>query len=392
MGSIPALVNRVLLRWARETAGLDVAAAARKLHRPDSDLMAWEEGTALPSIAQLREVARVYRRPSAVFFLSQVPPDVSVLPDLRTLSADRPRAFSSDLRFLIRSARERQRWLHDALVEAGEPPVKFVGALSMDSDAAEAARRVRSLLGVDDGPRRGSMRDALRRWIDAVEGSGVFVFQSGEVPVEEMRGFALPDAYAPVIGLNAGDAMAGRVFTVLHEFVHVMLGVEGVSDLVPIRPPRATAKPIEAYCNRVAAEVLAPAAVVEQAVQRGGRSAQADELIEELSRSLRVSREVVARRLLDLGYISKRAYLERRRRYQRAVEELEEEREQRGFVHPAQRAIRDNGRALTRLALSAYANEKIGGAELSRLLGVRLKHLPRMETAAFSASSAGAPL
>jgi ribosome-binding protein aMBF1 (putative translation factor) len=71
--SIPALVKPALLVWARERSGLTVEAAAAKMQL-DADLLRdWESGSARPTIAQVRKLGDVYKRPLAVFFLPQPP-------------------------------------------------------------------------------------------------------------------------------------------------------------------------------------------------------------------------------------------------------------------------------------------------------------------------------
>lgn len=73
MPSIPAPVEISVLRWARESSGLTQIAAARKIGLPDGRVTAWESGEAVPTIAQLRKAAEVYKRSLAVFFLSEPP-------------------------------------------------------------------------------------------------------------------------------------------------------------------------------------------------------------------------------------------------------------------------------------------------------------------------------
>lgn len=73
MRSIPASVESSVLRWARESCGLTEVAAARKLGLPDDRVAAWEVGEVVPTIAQLRKAAEVYKRSLAVFFLSEPP-------------------------------------------------------------------------------------------------------------------------------------------------------------------------------------------------------------------------------------------------------------------------------------------------------------------------------
>jgi hypothetical protein len=59
-----------VLRWARGSIDLTPVAASRKIGVPDDRMEAWEMGTKVPTIAQLRKAAEVYKRSLAVFFLS----------------------------------------------------------------------------------------------------------------------------------------------------------------------------------------------------------------------------------------------------------------------------------------------------------------------------------
>ncbi|CAN5439049.1 hypothetical protein BH20VER3_BH20VER3_06030 [soil metagenome] len=71
--SISALVKPALLVWARERAGFGVGEAAEKIKIEAALLRAWEGGTKRPSIAQVRKLGEIYKRPLAVFFLQKPP-------------------------------------------------------------------------------------------------------------------------------------------------------------------------------------------------------------------------------------------------------------------------------------------------------------------------------
>lgn len=71
--SIPALVKPALLAWARERSGLGLEEAATKMKIDSAVLRAWEHGAEQPSIAQLRRLGEIYKRPLAIFFLQEPP-------------------------------------------------------------------------------------------------------------------------------------------------------------------------------------------------------------------------------------------------------------------------------------------------------------------------------
>ncbi|MEC4677299.1 MAG: DNA-binding protein, partial [Nitrospirota bacterium] len=81
--------NPDVLKWARETRGLDVEDVVQKLARKGitSDLVrAWENVSESPSYPQLERLAyEIYKRPLAVFFFPEPPEEESVQQSFRTL-------------------------------------------------------------------------------------------------------------------------------------------------------------------------------------------------------------------------------------------------------------------------------------------------------------------
>jgi transcriptional regulator with XRE-family HTH domain len=71
--SISALVKPALLVWVRKRSGLKLEQAATKM-RVDADVLRrWESGRGRPSIAEVRKLGEIYKRPLAVFFLQEPP-------------------------------------------------------------------------------------------------------------------------------------------------------------------------------------------------------------------------------------------------------------------------------------------------------------------------------
>jgi Zn-dependent peptidase ImmA (M78 family) len=293
------------------------------------------------------------------------------------------------MRVLIRRARLRQQEVVELLTEEATRPLSFVGSVGLDDDVVEVSGRVREMLGVavDEQITWPDPARALREWLDAIEETGVFIFQSSNVSAEEMRAFTLMDDLAPIITLNAKDVPAARIFSLFHEMAHILLGFEGTCDLDTPQVPRTEEQRTEVFCNGVAAETLVPAAHLRGALDSLGPNRDADEVIGAFSRRYKVSREVVARRLYDLGVISRAAYQGKRNKYATEYASRDDDDKKSGFAPPYRMAIRDNGRAFTRLVLSAHARDSITARDVSALLGVRLKHLPRIEREVFSSSA-----
>lgn len=379
-----AFVNPDLLVWARESINMDVDAAAKKIGVKPDRLGEWEAGAKRPTVIQARKMSHVYRRPLATFYLPKRPSSLgfSVPHDFRRLPAEQPRTASPELIVELR----RIEYLRNAAVSLAEErrrePGRYVGTIGPAEPMDAAARRVVELLGLTMPERRRwrTHYDALNGWRDAIERQGVLVMHLSGVEMTEARGIAIAEKAFPLIAINGKDSPNGRIFTLIHEFVHLMLGVTGISNLRLARRARTPEQRTERFCNSVAGQVLVPnEALLSHPHVQGvcGAVDWSDEIIGDLARHFHVSREVIVRRLVLLRRATDDFYRAKRRQYIRERESAGKRAE--GRLPMSRRIIRAIGRPFAHIALDAYHREAISAGDLAELLGARLKHLPAVE-------------
>jgi Zn-dependent peptidase ImmA (M78 family) len=92
------------------------------------------------------------------------------------------------------------------------------------------------------------------------------------------------------------------MFTIAHEVAHLWINREGVSNFEAMQPPPIR---VEQWCNQVAAEFLVPTAELSEAWEV---AKQSTEPYQALAARFKVSSIVAARRLLDLGFITKKQF------------------------------------------------------------------------------------
>jgi len=301
MNRIP--VNRELLTWARERAGLDSLALAGRF----SKLSEWEDGTLLPTLRQLEDFARTVHVPIGYLFLPAPPQEALPIPDFRTM-ADRVVARPSpNLLDTIYLCQQRQDWFRDYARVHALAPLVFVGSVRIQDSPERVAEAMRQALALSVGDRQRlpTWTDALRQLAAKAEDAGVLVMASSilgsnshrKLDVEEFRGFALADDLAPLVFINAADSKAAQMFTLAHELAHLWLGESGVSDPVAGQLPKQR---VERWCNAVAAEFLVPLAALRREHQA---DAPIGDQIQRLARIFKVSTLVALRRLFDARFI-----------------------------------------------------------------------------------------
>ena len=326
-------VNPALLQWARQTAGLSLRDAALRAGitpprrkkgepslSPEDRLLAWEHGEETPTMAQLSDIAKAYRRPLVTFFLSEPPQHVSLLADFRTVQNAAPQE-SPEFSALKRRIFLLHRELCAIAKEENTPNLPFVGSCKVSDGVVKIVASLRQHLGMDTGIMEEVGHGDFFTWLrDKAQQLGIYVVLMGDlgshhtrIDPEEFRGIAIADAQVPLVVVNKNDAKAAMLFTLAHELAHLWLGASGVSNANAFASVHDHKKD-EVFCNAVAAEFLVPQDALQQAWP--GHTDDLPQSVKLLSRKFRVSEEVIARRLADIGIVSAAEYSELLRMYQ----------------------------------------------------------------------------
>jgi Zn-dependent peptidase ImmA (M78 family)/transcriptional regulator with XRE-family HTH domain len=380
--SIPAYITPKIIEWGRERAGLSVEQLAEHLKVKPHNVREWEEGRARPNLAKADDIAGRLRIPFGYLFLSEPPKDEIPLPDLRTVSGHRPENPSLDFIEVIQSTLLKQEWYSEYLRQTQGAPLPFVGSASLGSDVKQTATEMRKWMGIDSQMRAqcASWQKFKVEFVQRAESIGVLVMQSGvagnnqrPLSVDEFRGFAIVDKYAPVIFINSRDAKPAKIFTLAHELVHVWLGEAGVSNPNPQKRSSDELNEIEQFCNRVAAEMLVPSEAV-LAVWKEHKTV--DQKIRRLVREYRVSKYVVARQAFEMDRLTRSEYLDYLDRNKRLWMPEERDDESDGNFYNTFAAR--NSRTLIASVVQALGSNRISYKNASTLLAVKVGTLKKV--------------
>lgn len=294
-------VKPELIQWARRRAGFSVADLERRFPK----IEAWERGEVHPTLKQLEGFAKATFTPVGFLFLDKPPVESVPIPDFRTVANTPLGHPSPDLLDTVYLCQQRQDWYRDHARSIREPALSFVNSSHLGDDIVETAKRMRRAIGfdVDQRQRLPTWTEALRHFIEQVDGIGVLVMISGVVgsnnrrnlDPKEFRGFALADSLAPLVFVNGADTKAAQMFTIAHELAHIFLGQSAISDADAYTFPD---QKTERWCNAVAAELLVPLQVMQTEFDKG---IELQLELHRLARHFKVSKLVILRRIFDAG-------------------------------------------------------------------------------------------
>lgn len=377
-----------VLKWARQKAfGPHLATVAENIPASLTEISAaqiveWEKGNARPSFSQVRHLAKLYRRPLAIFFLSTPPYERDNPPDARTIGSRDNRDLSPEALLAIRRARRVQQLAASLAFDLGDPPSFKYRTYTPEDDPAKIAEYIRNDLDIamDEQRRSRTYEDFFETLRSKFETSGVITLKSGlhdSFPIADCRAFSFADQLPFVILVNNKDYEGAKNFSLAHEFGHILLRKAAICNNFKALKPSNTVSETEVFCNEFAAHLLVPYDdLARHPLLRGQR--QIDEgalgqIAETIAKEFKVSRFVIARRLLTLEKISLRLYREM------ADQWGDESHPRSGGRFSLVTPLKMNGRAFSSLVFEAYKKKKLSYADVADYLGIKGKHVSGME-------------
>ncbi len=382
-------LNPSILKWAREAAGLSLEDAASALAFKDARgrtaggrLRTLEAGEEEPSRSVLLNMARIYHRSLLVFYLSQPPRPGDRGQDFRRSPGVSPLDYDPTLDALIRDIRGRQGIVRDLLEQSEPRQADYIASVTMDVPPVEVARLISERLNFSlaEFRRPATVPAAFAYLRERIEASGAFVLLLGNlgshhtnIPSGVFRGYAIADPVAPFIVVNDQDAPVAWAFTALHELTHLWLGSTGLSGGVTNTKP-------EVYCNTVAGELLLPQAEISELRALANASLEeAITTIAQFASSRRVSRGMVAYKLLRVNIITHARWQELDKHYEaewiaaRANPAFSGGREGGPNYYVVKR--HRLGRALLELVKTSLAEGFLTPTKAGRILGVKPRNV-----------------
>ena len=390
-----APINHAILEWARKqtdftheqaVARAGIKGLKRRGLTAEERLAKWESGQEKPTLNELELIAKAYRRPLLTFFLSEPPRIETRLQDFRTVG-DRPVAKSSpEFAAFRRQMEALQKTVRQLVEEEGGKPLEFIGSFHMNVAPSAIAQAIRSefQFSLGDQQQVQSSEELFNTLRNKADEAGIFVLRKADlgsgyskISIEEFRGLVISDPIAPFIVVNPSDARSALLFTLVHELAHLWLGESGISNFDALRIGPSNYQEREVFCNEVAAEFLVPETILVNEWRRVIKG-ELEFTIQSLADRFKVSRIVIARRLLDFQEITRETYWELYNQW-RDEWSIVRERQRNSEGGPGYFVITKSklGSKLLNTVIGAVYDGRLSFRNAAKLLGIKVDYFSR---------------
>lgn len=367
-------INNTVLVWARESLAINRNQVSERTSISAKRLIQLEDGEKLPTLHELKELSKLYKRTIATLLLSKPPKEKPLPSDRRTIDSKELGNFHEKTIMAVRKARALAQSFVELKKELNEdiPSLNFIA--SIEESAQSVAVKVRNSLKLEYIREITNTNQALEIYIQRVESLGIGVYQL-MLPQDEIRGFTILDESIPIIGIKRNDSPSAKTFTLFHELAHVLLNKDGLCDL-----SQKTNIEIEKWCNAFSAEILIPVAELlemESVVEykRQGNKIWLKKDLIALAGYFHVGPLAILRSLLE-NQLTTYAYYNERHQEWNNKPQFGRSKNPEGRNIPKE-AIREKGRNYISLAFTAFDQNRIDLKDLSDFLGIKLNYITK---------------
>ena len=390
MAYVYAKINKNTLAYIFEGKKVSKDYVISKTNLKPDKLDKWlnADDELLPTINQAKNIALCLHIPFAGFYMNPEHVKLKSIPTIknyRTMYGG-VEIDDSAINIAMQDLLREKDFLIESSIENDVSLPKFNMSITMAENPVLWALKIRELFDIrlENQYKCTSSRKFYLYLREKIESAGIFVHCFTDVPMEMARAFAIYDKEMPIIGINDEDRPPAKSFSMIHELVHIFKRESSLcNDIRSLRNE-------EVFCNAVAGEFLVPQNALESVINsKGMKSPYFKKDIEYLADKFSVSKEVIIRRLLDIGHINDVEYEMYAEDFRRDIEWQKEERKiakQEGRTLPgpkknvSREAIDRTSAAVCRVLYYGYGNESYSKQDIARHLGISQKHVNKFLT------------
>jgi len=383
-------INPNVLKWTRESSGWEIKELAKKIEINPETILSWETKETSIDLKRLEKLGDILKKPLAVFFLPN-PPIEKELTDYRKVAGLETEKLSKKTCTAIKNARYTQSNAQELFQLQDSDDKPMINQISLDDDPEQVAQIEKRNLEFELEEKNPNGRiikkqpnQIYNQLREKIESLNVFVMQA-TMPVDEARGFTLTDKYPRIIVINSADQIKPRIFTLLHEYAHILLKKDGLClpNSENFRTnSRNESQKIEKWCNAFAGSLLMPK---KEFIKELTRNEQVFEdprmIIINLSKIFGVSKKAVLVRILNLSL--KQSY---KQMYQDFYEKIistptkTKKKKGGGAQNQVDKCINQKGKKFVKLVSNSHEKRLINSNEMISYLNLKIKHFDKLQS------------
>lgn len=287
----------------------------------------WILQKSAPTFRQVQDLANFLKVPFGYMFLDNPPQRNVIESEFRTINNKIPN-MSKNLQDTIYNMSRKQDWISEYRRDKGWDKIvpKYFDHFNKE-DKVSFSKEAKKFIKLDEFWYKDikETREAYNYLRQRMENEGIVVMQNGIVgsnthrslDLNEFRGFMLYDDLAPLIFINSKDSQAGKIFTLVHEYIHILFREEDIFISKDLDNKNINEKII----NEIAAEFLMPE---DKVLECWDEMEEDFTKIEKISRNFHVSKLALTIRLKELGLVKQSVINEVRRLMKKDLENKKE--------------------------------------------------------------------
>ena len=313
MKRMPAFINKNTVKFIIEGKKVSNEYLLKHCRCKPELLEKWlnESSAVYPLITHAKKLVFCLHVPFAALYMNSCDIKIKSIPTIRNYRTIQNSEAIDDS--LLNITIQDMMITRDFLLEARNcmqlPSAKFNDLTPESNDPKVWSERIRQYFSIDINHQFNCSNSRefylyLRR---KIEEKGLFIYCFNGLDVEIIRGIAISDEVMPMIGINVKDRYPAKIFSIIHELVHIY---KRQSSFCNEMKSSFETKQEEKFCNAVAGEFLVPSYEIHNLLSNDEVNSIDYILIKSLAQKFKISKDVIIRRLFDLGIISDRQYNE----------------------------------------------------------------------------------
>ncbi|MBU7032810.1 MAG: ImmA/IrrE family metallo-endopeptidase [Theionarchaea archaeon] len=369
-------VNPAVFKWLRESSGWTHEDVGKRLKTNVETIKEIEVGTKKPTLQQLKELSQAYNRPIAAFLLPEpeiekpLPKDYRMLPNKEGI-------FDRKTILALRKARSLQEISKELSSNIEYDIIPKIKKINLSDNPDIIAEQYRKIFGLT-GEKQKKFPDAYKLFNylrDILEDMNILVFQFS-MPIEDVRGVALADDFPATIVVNKKDTITARLFSLMHEFAHILLGETAIDipELSIIKRNK-----IEFWCNEFGSSFLLPKKLAKMLFESEKNNLTGTETLKSLSGKYKVSKRMLLYNMYKLNYIPISEYKDVLERYSpEKPSEKSKKKKQKGGISQERKCLSEVGNKFVSLVANNFDENYITYSDALNFLSIKSENFDKV--------------